>query len=273
MLRFLTTLLVAVFTFTNAGLSSAHAQKIDAQKMAEGAKIYNDNCMRCHNARSPMERDDQGWATIVAHMRARGNLTRSAAAAVLVYLRASNRPESRQDQGGSAQRREADRDAAAGEIASNVHRERSVTAGSGLSVLSSRKVQALRRFLSEVSQSTQVDSGKKESPTSIRVEMVDKGGNTWRFDPANVEVRRGDTLRFVQKDVVPHNVEFTDVPGDAEMGETEMGRFLTEKGETYEVVIDGRFSRGEYQYVCTPHVAQGMKGTVTVVASDPPTPD
>lgn len=61
--------------------------------IAEGARVWADNCMRCHNARSPMERTDRQWVTIVAHMRARANLTRSEANAVSVYLQAINAPE------------------------------------------------------------------------------------------------------------------------------------------------------------------------------------
>ena len=62
-------------------------------EIAEGARVWADNCTRCHNARSPMERNDRQWATIVAHMRARANLTRSEANAVSVYLQAINAPE------------------------------------------------------------------------------------------------------------------------------------------------------------------------------------
>lgn len=270
MLRSLITLLAAVFI--HAGLFSAHAQQRNAQKMAEGAQIYNANCMRCHNARSPTERNDREWATIVAHMRARGNLTRSEAEAVLVYLRASNRPESRQQQEESARRTgpEGFRDSATGSTAGSARREMSVATGAGSSVLSIREIEELRRFLDRARKPVQDDSAKGDSPTAVVVEMVDKGGNTWRFTPADVEVSRGDTLRFVQKDVVPHNVEFRETPDDAELGEAQMGPFLTQKGETYELVIDERFSTGKYRYVCTPHVAQGMKGRFKVVHSEPP---
>jgi hypothetical protein len=34
------------------------------------------------------------------------------------------------------------------------------------------------------------------------------------------------------------------------------------KGE--DVVIDGRFAEGKYEYVCDPHAAVGMKGTLVV---------
>lgn len=64
-----------------------------ATGMAEGAKLYGENCMRCHTARSPMERTDREWVTIVNHMRARANLRRSEARAVITFLQATNAPE------------------------------------------------------------------------------------------------------------------------------------------------------------------------------------
>lgn len=63
------------------------------QEIAEGARVWADNCTRCHNARSPLERTDRQWLTIVAHMRARANLTRREADAVAAYLQAMNGQE------------------------------------------------------------------------------------------------------------------------------------------------------------------------------------
>ena len=71
--------------------SSVHAQ--DPTEIAEGARVWANNCTRCHNARSPMERNDREWATIVAHMRARANLTRTEARLVKVYLQMINGAE------------------------------------------------------------------------------------------------------------------------------------------------------------------------------------
>ena len=65
----------------------------DAAKVAEGARTWAQNCTRCHNARSPLERNDSDWAIIVGHMRARANLTKGQATAIAIYLQAMNRPE------------------------------------------------------------------------------------------------------------------------------------------------------------------------------------
>ena len=64
-----------------------------------------------------------------------------------------------------------------------------------------------------------------------------------------------------------HNVHFTKQAPGARLGAAAMGPYLMTKGQTYDVVIDGRFTEGKYEYVCDPHAAVGMKGTL-VVKSD-----
>jgi len=65
----------------------------DPNDVAEGARTWAQNCTRCHNARSPLERNDSDWAIIVGHMRARANLTKRQATMVTIYLQTVNRPE------------------------------------------------------------------------------------------------------------------------------------------------------------------------------------
>jgi manganese oxidase len=99
----------------------------------------------------------------------------------------------------------------------------------------------------------------------IEVRMVDQGGDM-RFEPARVEVRRGDVVRFIQEGTMPHNVEFVrnGSPDGIELGEGWSGPYLTAQGETYDVEITDAFIDGEYTYVCTPHVSMGMTGTLAV---------
>lgn len=103
------------------------------------------------------------------------------------------------------------------------------------------------------------------APVTVEVRMVDKSPTEFVFEPAEVTVRPGDVVRFVQTGVMPHNVEFRAVPEGVELaGDVQMGRYLTRKGETYDLVIDERFGAGKYDYVCTPHSALGMTGTISV---------
>lgn len=85
------------------------------------------------------------------------------------------------------------------------------------------------------------------------------------FQPAALSVQPGDVIRFVQKGIQPHNVEFRKVPRGTDLGDTRMGRFLVKRGDVYELRIDGRFRPGTYEFVCTPHEMMGMKGSFTVV--------
>jgi plastocyanin len=115
-----------------------------------------------------------------------------------------------------------------------------------------------------------------EANRTVVVNMVDFG-----FDPTEITVLPGDTVRFVQTTASPHNVEFRTVPEGAELAENpvppaegpsgtlsspppKMGRYLTQVGETYEFLIDEHFAAGTYDYVCTPHETLGMTGTIVV---------
>lgn len=78
-----------------AGLAAVLARPAAAQQgsqnaVAQGATVYGDMCGRCHNARSPLERTDRDWVTIVNHMRIRANLTGPQARSVLAFLQATN---------------------------------------------------------------------------------------------------------------------------------------------------------------------------------------
>lgn len=66
------------------------AQQQDGNLVVEGAQVYGANCARCHNLRSPTEFTDLQWRTIIAQMRARANLTRRQARAVLAFVQSTN---------------------------------------------------------------------------------------------------------------------------------------------------------------------------------------
>ena len=102
-------------------------------------------------------------------------------------------------------------------------------------------------------------------PHTIVVKFVDKGGAIpYAFEPAKAIAQRGDTVRFIENSGVPHNVHFTKQAPGAKLGRAALGPYLTIKGETYDVVLDSRFADGTYEYVCDPHAAIGMKGTLVV---------
>jgi plastocyanin len=102
-------------------------------------------------------------------------------------------------------------------------------------------------------------------PHMIVVKLVETGkAMPYAFEPAIAVAQRGDTLRFMEAAGVIHNVHFTKQAPGAKLGGAATGPYLMTKGQTYDLVIDGRFTEGTYEYVCQPHEAIGMKGTLVV---------
>jgi plastocyanin len=97
----------------------------------------------------------------------------------------------------------------------------------------------------------------------------------YRFEPANITVKAGDGAKFVVVSGGPHNVAFdpatipADARGqlDANMGAEKMGELSsalkTNPGESVTVSF-GNIKPGQYPIHCTPHLALGMKGVITV---------
>ena len=97
----------------------------------------------------------------------------------------------------------------------------------------------------------------------------------YRFEPANITVKAGDGIKFTTVSGGPHNVAFdpaaipADVKGqlDANMGSEKMGELSsalkTNPGESITISF-ANIKAGKYPYHCTPHLAMGMKGEITV---------
>lgn len=110
-------------------------------------------------------------------------------------------------------------------------------------------------------------------PTTHEVKMVMEGQSA-RFEPANLTIRAGDRIRFVNVSGGPHNVSFdpAKVPDDVERVLTAAmpnqiqplwGALVTEPNGAYVVSFAG-VKAGRYEFFCMPHMAMGMKGTITV---------
>ena len=64
--------------------------KPDPAAFARGARLWADNCGRCHNVRDPKELRDDQWKPVVTHMRIRAPLTGAEQRDILLFLQASN---------------------------------------------------------------------------------------------------------------------------------------------------------------------------------------
>lgn len=106
------------------------------------------------------------------------------------------------------------------------------------------------------------------------VHMTSRGAGP-RFEPAEIPVRAGDTIRFVNLRGGPHNVQFfidSIAAGartvlDSAIGDTRIGplaaRLLWDPAESYTLVVPG-LEPGRYPFVCTPHYTVGMTGALVV---------
>ncbi len=110
--------------------------------------------------------------------------------------------------------------------------------------------------------------------TTHEVKMIgdDKG---FRFEPANLTIKAGDGVKFVFVSGGPHNVAFDGSTlaapvkaqldanyGSGKMAELSSNMFMA-VGEGITISF-GSIPAGEYHFNCTPHLAMGMKGVITV---------
>lgn len=118
----------------------------------------------------------------------------------------------------------------------------------------------------------QQPAGGEAGAAQHEVQMTMVDGQP-RFVPAQLTVKPGETIRFVNGEGGPHNVSFwTDsIPSGAadaiQISET-MGpltsQLLVEQGAAVTVTIGQNAPNGEYKYYCTPHLMQGMVASLTV---------
>jgi plastocyanin len=106
----------------------------------------------------------------------------------------------------------------------------------------------------------------------IRMLGDDKG---YRFEPANLTIKSGDAVKFIAVSGFPHNVAFSatglaaDVKaqldanfGTERMAELTSNMYMTE-GQNATISF-ANIPAGKYEFNCTPHLAMGMKGVITV---------
>jgi plastocyanin len=96
----------------------------------------------------------------------------------------------------------------------------------------------------------------------------------YKFDPASLTVKQGDAVKFIMVSGGPHNVAFQNVTDPAAKAQLEAnmpgqhmgelsGPFVMQPNEAYTVSF-AKVPAGKYDYICTPHAAMNMKGSITV---------
>ncbi len=82
------------------------------------------------------------------------------------------------------------------------------------------------------------------------------------FVPKVVEAQPGDTIKFVNNKLAPHNAVFE--------GSSDVAQALSHKqllysaGESFDVTIPADAAPGEYSYFCQPHRGAGMQAKIIV---------
>lgn len=79
-------LLLPVIALTLSAFSVQAQHVSDLSLVAKGAKVYSENCGRCHNARPAEEYSKKEWSVVMPHMRAKAHMTGKETLAVEAFL-------------------------------------------------------------------------------------------------------------------------------------------------------------------------------------------
>jgi plastocyanin len=93
------------------------------------------------------------------------------------------------------------------------------------------------------------------SPASAGTVEVTMGAGGLSFSPKEVKVKAGDTVKWVNGMLAPHNVVVDKHP------ELSHKALSFKSGESFEQTFD---APGTYEYYCEPHRGAGMMGKVVV---------
>jgi len=89
---------------------------------------------------------------------------------------------------------------------------------------------------------------------TVEVKMGTDGGML-QFDPPSVTIKAGDSVKWANNKMSPHNVVFESAADKSHKN------LVFSPGEGYESTFN---EAGEYSYYCEPHRGAGMVGKVIV---------
>jgi plastocyanin len=96
------------------------------------------------------------------------------------------------------------------------------------------------------------------APASAETFTVKMGADSGMlaFEPANLTISAGDTVKWVNNKLPPHNIIF-----DGDGAKYSHDQLMFSPGEEYSVTFD---EAGAYSYYCAPHRGAGMVGKISV---------
>lgn len=93
--------------------------------------------------------------------------------------------------------------------------------------------------------------------------LTTQGGASGVFEPAEITVKKGDTVRWVQETSgAAHNVSFAPAINQGMSNLPPQSPYLTTAGQTHELVVN--MEPGAYNYQCDPHAMMGMVGKMNI---------
>jgi plastocyanin len=88
------------------------------------------------------------------------------------------------------------------------------------------------------------------------------------FEPSKVTIKAGDTIKWVNNKVPPHNVVFDGTKNAAKSTDFAKGlshkQLLMNPGQVIETTFPADSPAGEYTFYCEPHRGAGMVGKIIV---------
>ncbi len=112
---------------------------------------------------------------------------------------------------------------------------------------------------------TWLGTGQAALAATYQVKMGTDNG-TLAFQPAQLTIKVGDTVEWLNNKLPPHNVVFSSVPnGDKQLANKLSRQALVYKvGDSFRITFDASLPTGTYTYYCTPHRGAGMQGKIIV---------
>jgi plastocyanin len=113
------------------------------------------------------------------------------------------------------------------------------------------------------------------APITGTIHVVNMVGDAtgYRYEPAVINAKPGDGIKFVMVSMGPHNVAFDPavIPADvkdqlfANMPNSQDGQspILTDPNTDWTLSL-GNIKPGKYPFYCTPHLAMNMKGEINI---------
>jgi plastocyanin len=112
--------------------------------------------------------------------------------------------------------------------------------------------------------------------TVHQVQMLLNAAGQYRYVPAALTIKVGDTVRWLNVSGFPHNVAFYEskipagakdqlvrlMPAEGKLGPLN-GRLMTQPNDAFEMTFVD-VPTGEYGYFCVPHEALGMVASLTI---------